>query len=133
MYTVVLAVDKESEPARHAAAAVGDLPGDHTDVNVFVLHCFTDNPRGASATQVAGVRAAIDELEDAALSTEIVEASGDPAKAIRNQAAELEADLIVVGGRKRSPAGKALFGSVSQSVILQSDRPVMITGEGGEE
>ena len=129
MYTVVLAVDEEPEPARHAATAVGNLPGDHTDVNAFVLHCFTDNPRGASATQVAGVRAAVDELQDAELTTEIVEASGAPAEAIQRQAEELAADLIVVGGRKRSPTGKALFGSVSQSVILQSDRPVMITGE----
>lgn len=133
MYTVLLAVDMDTDAARHAANAVSNLPGDHTDVKVFVLYCFTDNPQGASATQVAGVRAAVEELEQAGLTTQIVESSGEPADEIRQQADELDADLIVVGGRKRSPAGKALFGSVSQSVILQSDRPVMITMEDGGE
>lgn len=133
MYTVLLAVDREAEPARHTAAAVGNLPGDHTDVNVFVLHCFTENPEGASATQLASVRAAVDELEEAGIANEVVETSGDPAEEIQDRAEELEADLVVVGGRKRSPAGKALFGSVSQSVILQSDRPVMVTGAEANE
>lgn len=37
-------------------------------------------------------------------------------------------DAIVLGGRKRSPAGKAIFGSVTQAVIRESDRPVVVTG-----
>jgi nucleotide-binding universal stress UspA family protein len=34
----------------------------------------------------------------------------------------------VMGGRKQSPTSKLLFGSVTQNVILQTDRPVTVTG-----
>lgn len=50
---------------------------------------------------------------------------GDPETEIVKVADELDARFVVVGGRKRSPTGKAVFGSVSQSVILNSDKPVV--------
>jgi len=39
-------------------------------------------------------------------------------------AGELDADLVIVGGRKRSPAGKAVFGSTAQEIMLESPCPV---------
>lgn len=50
---------------------------------------------------------------------------GDPTEAILEAAAELDARYVVVGGRKRSPTGKALFGSVTQSVLLNAAVPTV--------
>lgn len=54
---------------------------------------------------------------------------GDPSSELVRFAADNDASYIVMGGRKRSPTGKAVFGSVSQSVILNADTAVVsITG-----
>lgn len=54
---------------------------------------------------------------------------GDPGDEILSAAEMVDARYIVVGGRKRSPVGKAVFGSVSQSVVLNADRPVVTVTE----
>lgn len=50
---------------------------------------------------------------------------GDPTEEIMALTDETTPRYLVVGGRKRSPTGKALFGSVTQSIILDADRPVV--------
>jgi len=51
---------------------------------------------------------------------------GDPGEEILRLAEDVDARYIVIGGRKRTPAGKVLFGSMTQRVILDTDRPVVI-------
>ena len=38
----------------------------------------------------------------------------------------VKADLLVIGARRRSPMGKALMGSVAQTVILEANLPVLV-------
>lgn len=52
-------------------------------------------------------------------------AVGEPAEMLLETADAADADYLVIGGRKRTPIGKALFGSVSQSVLLNATRPVV--------
>ncbi|SEH39779.1 Nucleotide-binding universal stress protein, UspA family [Halopenitus malekzadehii] len=129
MYHVLLAVDEDEGRSTRIAETITSLPSASTDVFVSVFHCFVDNPAGASATQVGSVRAVQGILEEAGIDNQVLEASGDPADTILEAAAEEQADAIYLGGRKRSPAGKALFGSVTQSVILGAELPVTVAGK----
>jgi nucleotide-binding universal stress UspA family protein len=38
---------------------------------------------------------------------------------------EVDARFVVVGGRRRSPTGKAVFGDATQRLLLEADRPVV--------
>lgn len=68
---------------------------------------------------------AIEAVSGSDVPHETVGLVGDPADRIVNYADDVDARYIVVSGRKRSPAGKALFGSTSQSVFLHAECPVV--------
>lgn len=54
--------------------------------------------------------------------------SGDPTEVLLDYIDDEDIDVVVIGARKRSPTGKLLFGSMTQSLILHADVPVMVTG-----
>jgi nucleotide-binding universal stress UspA family protein len=61
---------------------------------------------------------------------EIVGRVGEPAEEILSVADEYNAQYLVIGGRKRTPVGKAMFGSITQSVLLNAGCPVVtVMGE----
>ena len=129
MYHVLIAVDEDDDQAIVQANAIRDLPG-KDELKVTAYHCFDDeNPGGASATQVAGVKRVIEHFEGTSVQVDVEESSGDAPTEIIETANELGVDAICVGGRRRTPAGKALFGSVSQAVLLQSEVPVIFAAE----
>ena len=134
MYDVLLGVGLDDERRAIAQAeAVIDLPDSSEQVRVHLCHVFRDNPEGASVHQIGTVRRAREILEDAGVTCVHYEASGDPAEELIVAAADVDADAICVSGRKRSPAGKAVFGSTTQALVLNADRPVLaVPGPNGE-
>jgi nucleotide-binding universal stress UspA family protein len=125
MYEVLVPIDQSESRAIAQVEAVASLPASSTDVKATLLHVFTDNPEGASVGQLASVRRAREHLDDAGVEFSLAEGSGTPQTEIVDQAADRDVDAICVAGRKRSPTGKAVFGSVSQSVIIDTDRTVL--------
>jgi nucleotide-binding universal stress UspA family protein len=126
MYEILAAIDENEARARSQAESIVGMPMTDEDVRVTLLHDFTENPSGASVTQVASVRRAKDILEDEGIEVVLEESSGRPVEAILEISDEIDADMIVIAGRKRTPTGKVLFGSVTQGVILDTDRPVLV-------
>ncbi|MFC7235764.1 universal stress protein [Halosegnis marinus] len=123
MPVVLLAVDDAERAASQAAQLLDLFDGDR--LTVWVLHVFGENAEGSSVSQVEAARRAEERLLDGGAEVTLRGESGDPADRIVAVADELDVDAVCVGGRDRSPTGKALFGSVAQSVMLRTERPVL--------
>lgn len=138
MYNVLVPIDTDEARARRQASFVTDLPNADEEVEAHLLFVVTteigseDMPEELqafrSAERVASVRSAEEILEDAGVDYHVLEDSGEVADDIIDDAEDLDVDMIVLGGRKRSPASKVLFGSVTQEVLLNTDRPTTVTG-----
>ena len=50
----------------------------------------------------------------------------DVGEAVLDVVATLEAELLVIGARRRTPVGKLFLGSATQNIILHADVPVLV-------
>lgn len=137
MYHALVAVDEENEKPDRLVDVVASLPEAERAVEATVLNVFKAvDVIGEGGTFDTGdvydeapVPETVNEvhrsLEERGVAASTKRRHGDPAEEILTEAKELDADVIVIGGRKRTPVGKAVFGSVSQSVLLEADRAVL--------
>lgn len=76
------------------------------------------------AARMSVVRTITDRLEAASIDVETRAAPGTSGEGVVDIAESVDADRVIIGGRNRSPAGKALFGSAVQSVMFNASCPV---------
>lgn len=124
MYRILVGIDTNEDRARAQASMLESLPG-ADEITAVLAHVFQENPEGRSVHQLASVRHVASALDDADIDYEYHETSGEPAPELIETAEELDVDMICLSGRSRTPTGKVIFGSVTQSVILGTDRPVV--------
>lgn len=130
MYQILMPVDGSTSRGGSQAETVIALPDSANQIRVTLLHVFDDKDREetTSAVQMKGGNEANKRLQEAGVTVNQMTRTGDPATEILAAANEIDADHLVLGGRKRSPRRSLLFGSVTQEVMLDADRPVTITG-----
>lgn len=132
MHHVLLAADGNTSRVLEQAEAIAALPHASTSVKAYVLHVFSDTAAEDDSdmlnpNRVQAVSEAEEFLTDRGIDTEVVARAGDIVSTVLQAADEFDADALYVGGPKRSPAGKAIFGSVTQELILNSEVPVTVT------
>lgn len=126
MFTFVAGIDANEARALAQAETIAEMPLETDSTKVVLLHSFEEKTKGSTVEQVKPVRIARNRLEETGIEVEVEGYGGNAANAILNVADEHDADQIVLAGRNRTPTGKMLFGSVTQSVILDTERPVLV-------
>lgn len=132
--TVMAAVDTQgaNEKILREAKRLADAFDDELHVAHVIAFDDTDFDIGVSARdndeRMAGIATdqvreivgeTIDEYEPVGLFGD------DVVDELLDYLEDVDARYLVVGGRQRSPVGKAVFGSTSQSIILNTDCPVV--------
>lgn len=141
--TILTAIDETH--SSNPVVRVGDDLAAAYDDSLVVLHVV---PRDISALDYSheslpldpGMDHAEKQTHAAAVAEEVTETTlgttdrshvravgrvGHPLEEVLAAAEEADARYIIVGGRQRSPVGKAVFGSTTQSILLRADRPMM--------
>lgn len=138
---IVAAIDRTGRAAnvvREAAAVAEAFDEPVHAVHVLTRSDFVDLGRTRAVegdavsmeeVQRVATEIAAEAVEGVEVSSEAVGLVGDPDHRIVGYADEHDARYIVVAPRKRSPVGKAVFGSVAQSILLNTSVPVISTVE----
>jgi len=106
-----------SDAAGRALAAAADLVGYGSTLAVVTVHNGAPDRRAAAAAR--------EQLQRRHVEARYHETYGEPAEQLVEKAQELEADLLVVGRRSRSPL-RALLGSVSSKVVRRAPCDVLV-------
>ncbi len=127
MYHVVMGVSREDDHLVDKVETVTGLPAASDAIRVTLVHiqesgdAIESIPEVAKARELlaeAGVEVAIHDPDDA-----------HPAGSLIDTASALDADLLCIGGRHRSAAGKLQLKQGAQRILLRATCPVVIAGD----
>lgn len=93
---------------------------------------FTISREEQSAAEIAdqAVHESLDEYDGDRIETQ--GRVGDPTEKILAEVEQSDPRYLVIGGKQRSPVGKAIFGSTAQSLLLNAACPVVLASKDQE-
>lgn len=118
-----------------------------TDATVVLLHVFTESafqdgvvsagydeadppPPDTLASRLQSIDHISATLREHGVEHRIRGEVGDETEAIIGAVEATDTDLVLVGGRRRSATGKAVFGSTAHRVLMNAPCPVLFVREG---
>jgi len=129
MYHVVVGVATADEQLPHKVEAVTELPASDEEPRVTLVHVHDGE---APVEAIPAVEEAVESFAATDIDAEIHGVVDDDApRGLVEAAAALDADLLCIGGRRRSPAGKRQLKPGAQEVLLHADQPVVVAGQLG--
>jgi nucleotide-binding universal stress UspA family protein len=132
MYRVLIPVDGDAGRAFHQARYVERLADGGGDLTATVLHVVPpdefEQADEVAFTEIDAAVEAADLLENAGVTVHGTVGDGTASEEIRRAANDLDADELVMAGRKRSGVSRVLLGSTVRDVLLSAERPVTVTG-----
>ena len=127
---MTVAVAHQVSPTSRKALAQAVQEAKYRDTDLAVLHVVGSIDADNSEAYRLGVSDEIEKVvgQDPGVPWELHLATGgvDLAETLLALVDTVDADLLVIGARQRSPVGKALLGSVAQTVILHASLPVLV-------
>lgn len=140
MHSVVVGIDF-SESSERALSLASDVARSF-GAKLWLIHVAAPDPdfvgyeagpqaaRDARASELRkehrDLQLLATRLREAGLEASALLIEGSTVEGLLAQAAELEADLLVVGSHGRGVLGRALIGSVSEGVTRRGELPVLI-------
>jgi len=135
-------VDHDPDRLDEQLDALFALPGqEELSVTVIHVHENDDVPTDTAGdsiidsqnrdiAELQGIPETVDRavtvLEEAGIFGDLLTPSGDPVDGIIETGESLDVDAYLLGVKRRSPVGKAIFGSVTQGVITRAEQPVIV-------
>lgn len=133
---MTVAVAHQVSPTSRIALAEAAREASMRQTDLAVLHVVESLDLDIAAANRSGISDEVERvLADAGLDVawELHLATGEEnvAHAILTLVDDVGADVLVIGARRRSPVGKFLLGSVTQTLILQANIGVFVVKEKG--
>ncbi len=133
---MTIAVAHQISPTTQLALAEAIRQADFRGTDLAVLHVAESFDQDDVDHFKAGIN---DEIEKAIHDSGLhhvpwklyLTAAPEVAPALLDLLDDIDAQMLVIGARRRSPVGKALVGSVSQTLILDADLPVLVVKADG--
>jgi nucleotide-binding universal stress UspA family protein len=142
MPELLVPIDQNREHADRLVDRIGELHYDPAETHLTVVNVFKEFEVHGEWSDIESdqfydadalpetVTAAAGRLADKGFTVDVQHRHGDPAAEVIDLATELDVDAIVMVARQRSAIGKVLLGSVTQGVLLGTDRPVVVIPSG---